>query len=130
MEQIANFPNYYITKIGEEIMNDLESREFQCKKDIEKLQGELKEIRQKIAEEFVPKWKNGDRFKNIGYKPSYGENNVRVLIQIKGVWYVLSNNSISTYYQGTYEDCVRYINTRGDKHPGDHYVYVDNIFEC
>ena len=112
-------------------MDNLEVRESQCKRDIEKLQQELEQIQKE--KECKPKWKHGDRFINTNYCGRH--SNIRVLVNIYDKWYVTSNNvDISVlntvYASGIYEYCTNYIYERSNgRHSSDNYVYIDNIFE-
>ena len=113
-------------------MNNLEVRESQCKRDIEKLQQELEQIQKE--KECQPKWKHGDRFINTGYCLDYSK--VRVLINIHDRWYLTSKNEYITdkiagviFASGTYEACRNYIDLRLSGQHCDEYKYIDNIFE-
>ena len=106
-------------------MDNLEVRESQCKRDIEKLQQELEQIQRE--KECQPKWKHGDRFINtFGLRGDH--SNVRVLISVNSKWYLTSKNEY-ILADRTYEACRNYINQRLSGQHCDEYKYIDNIFE-
>ena len=106
-------------------MDNLEARESQCKRDIEKLQQELEQIQKE--KECQPKWKHGDRFINTGYCLDYSK--ARVLINIHDRWYLTSTKNEYIFASGTYEVCRNYIDLRLSGQHCDEYKYIDNIFE-
>ena len=106
-------------------MDNLEVRESQCKRDIEKLQQELEQIQRE--KECQPKWKHGDRFINTRYRGAY--SNVRVLMNTDNKWNLMLDHDTNLFIQGTtYEACRDYINPRLNGQY-DEYKYIDNIFE-